>query len=194
MVNQEILGGLISALERGESLKKSMMSMYNAGYKKEEIEEAAMTTLGMDITSLKELLSPPPVSPQQPIILNNPKIFQEKPKPQQASLTPIQKVNQPQPNLQQTNISIPHNIPPQNLPVQGSQPSSSIEHQESPLSIKQKVSEYTSKSPKQKKDNLVLILLILLLVFLVGILVSLFVFKNQIVSFFSSFLTGKSTY
>lgn len=41
MVNQEILGGLRHALNRGESLEKSMFSFYNAGYKKEEIEEAA---------------------------------------------------------------------------------------------------------------------------------------------------------
>lgn len=41
MVNKEILGGLKSALERGQSLKQAMMSLYNAGYRKEEIEEAA---------------------------------------------------------------------------------------------------------------------------------------------------------
>lgn len=41
MVNEEILGGLRSALNRGESLKKAMMSFYDAGYKKEDIEVAA---------------------------------------------------------------------------------------------------------------------------------------------------------
>ncbi len=41
MVNKEILGGLKSALERGQSLKQAMMSLYNAGYIKQEIEEAA---------------------------------------------------------------------------------------------------------------------------------------------------------
>jgi Fe2+ transport system protein B len=41
MVNEEILGGLRSALNRGESLKKAMMSFYDAGYKKEDIEAAA---------------------------------------------------------------------------------------------------------------------------------------------------------
>jgi len=41
MVNQEILGGLKSSLKRGESLQKAMTTFYNAGYKKEEIEEAA---------------------------------------------------------------------------------------------------------------------------------------------------------
>ena len=41
MVNGEILGALRSSLLRGESLKKAMMTLYNAGYKREEISEAA---------------------------------------------------------------------------------------------------------------------------------------------------------
>jgi hypothetical protein len=41
MVNEEIIGGLISALSRGEPLQKAMMTFYNAGYEKQEIEEAA---------------------------------------------------------------------------------------------------------------------------------------------------------
>ncbi|MBI2056875.1 hypothetical protein HYT91_01330 [Candidatus Pacearchaeota archaeon] len=41
MVNQEILGGLRHALNKGESLEKAMLSFYNAGYRKEEIEETA---------------------------------------------------------------------------------------------------------------------------------------------------------
>jgi hypothetical protein len=43
MVNEEIIGGLISALSRGEPLQQAMMTFYNAGYKKEDIEEAAKT-------------------------------------------------------------------------------------------------------------------------------------------------------
>ncbi len=41
MPNTEILGGLKHALNRGESLEKAMLSFYNAGYTKEEIEEVA---------------------------------------------------------------------------------------------------------------------------------------------------------
>ena len=41
MPNQEILGGLRHALNQGESLEKAMLSFYNSGYRKEEIEEAA---------------------------------------------------------------------------------------------------------------------------------------------------------
>ena len=41
MVNEEIIGGLISALSRGEPLEKAMMTFYNAGYDREEIEGSA---------------------------------------------------------------------------------------------------------------------------------------------------------
>jgi hypothetical protein len=41
MINNEILGGLKAALDRGESLKRAMMTLYNSGYRKEEIEESA---------------------------------------------------------------------------------------------------------------------------------------------------------
>ncbi len=40
-MNEEVLGGLKSALERGESLKRAMMTLFNSGYKRGEIEEAA---------------------------------------------------------------------------------------------------------------------------------------------------------
>jgi len=41
MVNLDMLGGLKSALERGDSLEKAIRTLLNANYKKEEIEEAA---------------------------------------------------------------------------------------------------------------------------------------------------------
>ncbi len=49
MVNQEILGGLKHALNSGEPLEKAMLSFYNAGYKKEEIEEAARFIQGGEV-------------------------------------------------------------------------------------------------------------------------------------------------
>jgi hypothetical protein len=41
MINETIFHGLIEALSRGESLQSAMFSFYNAGYSKQEIEEAA---------------------------------------------------------------------------------------------------------------------------------------------------------
>ena len=39
--NNDILGGIKAAIERGEEIKDAMMTFYNAGYSKREIEEAA---------------------------------------------------------------------------------------------------------------------------------------------------------
>jgi hypothetical protein len=43
--NEEILGGLKAATSRGETLKEAMMTFYQAGYDKAEIEEAARAYL-----------------------------------------------------------------------------------------------------------------------------------------------------
>jgi hypothetical protein len=56
MVNEEIVGGLISALSRGEPLEKAMMTFFNAGYKKEEIEGSAKEVynqLGPQVMGIK---------------------------------------------------------------------------------------------------------------------------------------------
>ncbi len=68
MVNQEILGGLKHALNRGESLEKAMLSFYNAGYRKEEIEETAkfIQSGGVPI-STKTRLIPAQLNPQSKI-------------------------------------------------------------------------------------------------------------------------------
>lgn len=42
MVNEDLVGGIEVALSKGKNLKDIMMSYYNSGYKKQEIEEAAM--------------------------------------------------------------------------------------------------------------------------------------------------------
>ena len=41
MIIEEIVEGLRFAMNKGESLLKAMMSFYNAGYSKLEVEEAA---------------------------------------------------------------------------------------------------------------------------------------------------------
>ena len=56
MFREDILSGLKSAVSKGETLKQAMMSFYNAGYKKEEIEEAAKS------------IQNPNLVPQPPIV------------------------------------------------------------------------------------------------------------------------------
>jgi len=60
MVREEIVEGLRMALGRGESLLQAMMSFYNAGYLKKEVEEAAQA---LNQTQLQTQL----IATQQPI-------------------------------------------------------------------------------------------------------------------------------
>ncbi len=75
-MNEEILGGLKSALERGQSLKNSMTSLFNAGYKKAEIEEAARA-LAEPINLEGKIISESAIPPAPPKDYSAPQI--EKP-------------------------------------------------------------------------------------------------------------------
>ncbi len=148
-MNEEILGGLKSALERGESMNKAMMTFYNAGYKKEEIEEAA------------RFLAQNQVAVQ--------------PQPSQTSLPKAGLIPKPG----QIPVPVPA-IPPQiNQQVvsgYGNQPSKQPQ-------VKQPVSEY---GKKKSGDKVLITILIVVLVLLFGILGAIFLFKDQIINFFSS--------
>ncbi|MFH1801228.1 MAG: hypothetical protein ABH804_00095 [archaeon] len=41
MVREDILGGLRTAVSKGETLRQAMITFFNAGYKKEDIESSA---------------------------------------------------------------------------------------------------------------------------------------------------------
>lgn len=69
MVNQEILGGLKSALARGDSLQKAMITFFNAGYKREEIDEAAKMIHQGGIQPIPKKISPKKTHP----IIKSPK-------------------------------------------------------------------------------------------------------------------------
>ena len=71
MVRFDILGGLKSALSRGQSIREAMMSFYNAGYAKADVEEAAEILRGQNI---------------QPIVVQKPKV-QEQPASEQPKTT-----------------------------------------------------------------------------------------------------------
>jgi FtsZ-interacting cell division protein ZipA len=66
MINIEILEGLKVALSKGESLKQAMTSFYNAGYKKEDIEETAQT-LYQSQQPTTPLAQQKPVTAEQPV-------------------------------------------------------------------------------------------------------------------------------
>lgn len=75
MVNQEILEGIRAGLERGQPIKRIMMSFLNAGYSKVEIEEAASAVSQQPVQG--NVIAPQiPVSTEVPVPIES----AEKPK------------------------------------------------------------------------------------------------------------------
>jgi hypothetical protein len=145
MINEEILGGLKSALERGESLKRAMMTFFNAGYKKEEIEEAAKNLTAQNV---------------QPVA-TEPKII------------PTSKP-----------ISIPKEVKPvEVLPAEPIKVQLTPQVKTQSPTVKQNVSSYG----EEPKDKALIFVLVSVLIFLVGVLLSIFIFKEELINFFSSF-------
>lgn len=99
-MNEEIFSGLKAALERGQSLKNAMMSFYNAGYDKTEIEEAARALVtapeGMPVQVIQPIAqAPQPTttpSPAKPIPSAKP-VPAAKPKETFAPGKVVQKVS-----------------------------------------------------------------------------------------------------
>lgn len=94
ITNHEIIGGLRSAAERGENLKDAMMTFYQAGYSKSDIEEAARVYLNqtgkVPKSPLKRIqsASPTDIKKKQPTI---PSPISDK-KTQAATTTKIPKI------------------------------------------------------------------------------------------------------
>ena len=154
MVREEILEGLRAAVAKGEPLRKAMMSFYNAGYSKKDIEEAARA-------------------------LQTPQFQQTQPIRQPAAIPPTSPVQQPQP-LQPAYVQPLQPQPP--VPVQ---PIQSL-YLQSPSGTIQKVSGYGEKP--RPFSAIITFILIFFLLFLIGILIAVFLFKNELAEFFNNVL------
>lgn len=178
-MNEEILGGLRNAVGRGESLNKAMMTFFNAGYKKEEIEEAA------------RFMNQNPIKVSQPIQQEKPKenfftkMFSEKNKPEKSPV-PVAKPVSPQPSSQPIPQAIIPDVSkaPKSI-LQSTQPVSNYgENKNNSIAqpVAQKVSDYGNEGIK---DRVAIVILIVVLVILIGLLASVFLFKQEITNFLS---------
>jgi len=184
MVREDILGGLRTALARGQTLRQSMMSFYNAGYIKEEIEEAAKALQVERNQPLQPQFAQGP-SEGAPIFQrtdSTEKDSNEEPKEQLSQTAkPVQPI---QPAKPQTIQKVSAYGPPaQPQPVQ--QP---VQQQIQPQTI-QKVSAYGPPQKTQQpqaakpRGKAIIFILVGLLIILVGGLIAVFFFKKEILSF-----------
>lgn len=168
MASQEIADGLRAAMNKGESLMQAMMSFYNAGYSKQDVEDAARM-----INQLPEQQMQMQAQPQQPTLQTTSQTQTQSTPPQKQfpQGQPIQRISaygQPQqPQAQQTT----------------SQPQVQTQFPQ------QQVSAYGQQQKTQEKPkSMITIVLIIMLIILVALLASLFIFRSVITDFFSGLL------
>ncbi|MFH1503501.1 MAG: hypothetical protein ABIE36_02500 [Candidatus Diapherotrites archaeon] len=82
MINEAIFHGLIAALARGESLQGAMLTFYNAGYGKQEIEDAARELHKQTGGQAEKMINPKKISERDKIIYQQIKKQESKPVPQ----------------------------------------------------------------------------------------------------------------
>lgn len=146
MVNEDIFEGLKVGVSRGEPLSRAVQSFYNAGYPKNEVDEAAHFLQSYGGT--------------------NPNI------PQQQPMQQKQQMPQP-PKTQQV---------PSQPPIQNQQPSQQPVQKPKTQNV-QNVSNYELKKPY---NNALIAGIIIALVILLGTLVSLVMFREQLVQMLNS--------
>lgn len=216
MVREDILGGLELAMSRGETLEQAMYSFFNAGYKKEDIEEAARVLVQQNpqaqnqqpqqnIPSQQSQVNQPPEQDNQSQNIPQ-QSFQQDMQPEQTPPETSQQI-QPKP------LPLQQQFPEQpkmkkgffgklfgklfsgkqktNEPVQKNQPMPEQKPRE-----KQKpsgISEYGEQPRKKPGRNMkrivILSILVSILLILLGSLVAIFIFRDSIVDFLNSILS-----
>ncbi len=184
MVNEAILEALKSALTRGESLKKAMMTLYNAGYKKEEISEAAKSINESGFVAQAQQTQPQQVQEPAKKGKKQKKSKQPQPPPQVSAqmLAPGQQLSPQQPAQVQPQQAMQQQVPLSQVPQQQAQ--QQLIQPQQPGQAPQRVSGY-GQPPKQSGKTIIILLGFLLLL-LVGILVTIFLFKDELISFFNN--------
>ena len=163
MVKEELIEGLRGAVAQGESLERAMASFYNAGYSKDDIEEAA-------------------------VAMHTPTFFQQYPQyqqpqtqqPQPQQKQPERPVQKPQPQQRQVSYQ---QIPQQMMQQMQPRPLA----QAYPMNV-QRVSNYKGNS--HTKAKILTALLVMLLFLLIGVLVTVIIFKDTLTNFFNNLLWG----
>jgi hypothetical protein len=153
MVREELVEGMKMAIEKGQALKAAMMAFFNAGYPKEEIEEAAREVQRQDMAVQKPKEIPISSAPTDSAAGK----FQKLPQQNEVPSPPLSEIaSKPQ------------------------KPMKMLEPGQLKPGSKQKISDYGNGSQKPRK-NFVIIFLIILLVFFVGLLVAIFLLKDELI-------------
>ncbi|MDO8467457.1 MAG: hypothetical protein Q7S56_00710 [Nanoarchaeota archaeon] len=173
-MNNEIFEGIKLALARGDSMQRAMYSFYNAGYAKNEIEEAAKA---VQLEQFQKQYN------QSSVVQSSPAVNVKTTVVQQTKSTVISQ--QPTQNIQKENKDLQNRLaqirPSQ---VQQAQTQTKPILQEKPI---QKVSDYDFKKQNVTTGlDILIILLIIAIVFIIGGLITSLIYKSAIVNFLNT--------
>ena len=184
MSKEDIVEGLKEAVKRGESLNKAMISFYNSGYSKEDIEAAALM-----MSSPKTPIMSPIAQPSSKSNLAIPFLNRFTKKFQSQSSSELTKEKELETQSALKSITPEQEYVPEEYRSQeyssGEETQKRYPSLQQPQTV-QKVSQYGAKpSPV---GAVVIFILVFFLLFLIGILISLFLFKENFVTFINSFV------
>lgn len=163
MVKEDILGGLKSAVSRGFSLRDAMVSFYNAGYARTDIEDAARTVqyeMAQKVSTPAQTTSAPqgPITSAQGV-------------PSSLIVPSKLKISEDQ-REEGWALANAKNLRGQSL------------LRELPKEkARGRVSNYLKQNPRIRTITIVLVIILLVLIGILGIM---FLFKTQIIDFFNS--------
>lgn len=182
MANEDILGGLRSALTRGYSLEEAMLSLYNAGYKREDIENAARALQTQAPVQSSVVQSPPSII-----------VAKQKPAPEAKPVKFVQPVSayvapptfEGREEVSKGIWTAKSNEEPAQEVVEAAKPAEVAPiRKEIPQPVQRKlVSSYQSYDSRMKK---VMVILVILLAVLMGILGIILIFRQQLIQFFNT--------
>src|SRR3989344_2718204 len=166
MVNETIITSLQNSIARGESLTNAKQIMINSGYDSSEVEEASHYMGGNITQNFQPRESEQFITPGQKGVLQ---------KPYMQNQNAFQNRQLPSQNptfLQQNQYLSNNQLLPQTQPLQNSTKEQSLAQKERQMQ-------------KPRKSYTTEIILTIILLFLIGILITTFVFKDQILDFLS---------
>jgi len=197
-INEEIFGGLISALSRGESLQKAMISLWNAGYSKKEIEDAAGLLKSKSPSEIIQKTAEESVEKKEtknkgPVKKSKKGLSQKKGAPAKAEKKSEEKQKTKQhvsaygeqspEEFKKILDSAIKNLTDLKGPIKIVKPDSPSK----PPIIIQQVSDYSDTPRKTRKGSKpAVIILFVLLAVLLGSLVALFIFKDRLIEIFNN--------
>lgn len=192
MAKEEILEGLKSALARGEPINKAMLSFYYAGYKKEEIQEAANEINKSSIQGDSKISKQEALRRAMYYLFNagygKPEIEKAAKQLMSNSFKPETAVQELVQNIESQKEGRKTRPPRQTSQQQVTQSNQARAIQQKPVQpqkVRGGVSEY---GRKKSGGKLLIIILVVLLLLLLGILAGIFFFREDIVNFFNNLI------